>query len=128
MIYLKLILHVCFSFCLTGEKPCVPAGKIYYCEHCSKTVSKSTYYDHLAMYGSNSCSTTKDHQELGGFISSNDSTSNTQEILELESWELQTNVNLEEEDMEFFSDTDERLFTDDDDDSYTSDNENVVSW
>lgn len=39
-------------------------GDKYYCKHCNKTVSKSTFYEHRALYGAYLCELSSDKEDV----------------------------------------------------------------
>ena len=39
-------------------------GDKFYCQHCNKTVCKSTFYEHQTLYGDSACGYTSHSEEL----------------------------------------------------------------
>lgn len=39
-------------------------GDKFYCKHCNKAVSKSTFYEHQALYGNSACGLSSENVEL----------------------------------------------------------------
>lgn len=69
-------------------------GDKFYCQHCNKTVSKSTFYEHQALYGDSACGYTSHSEELELDV---DSDSENDGVIPL--WD--------DEDRQFFSEDDD---------------------
>lgn len=46
-------------------------GDKYYCKHCNKTVSKTTFYEHRALYGAYLCELSSDKEDVESDMENN---------------------------------------------------------
>lgn len=80
-------------------------GDKFYCQHCNKTVSKSTFYEHQALYGESAC----------GYIS------------QCEGLELEVDCDSENDEVvPCWDDEDRQFFSEDDDSNDDNDCDEVV--